>query len=57
MTPASKRAIPGEGVDGYARDYACMPANAFTKAPAGYTHVEAATLTCTGVTAWRSLVV
>jgi NADPH:quinone reductase-like Zn-dependent oxidoreductase len=45
-----------ESVDGYARDYACMPAHAFTKAPAGYTHVEAATLTCTGVTAWRSLV-
>src|SRR4029450_3652804 len=34
-----------------------MPAHAFTKAPAGYTHVEAATLTCTGVTAWRGLVV
>jgi NADPH:quinone reductase-like Zn-dependent oxidoreductase len=57
MTAASKRAIPGESVDGYARDYACVPAHAFTKAPAGYTHVEAATLTCTGVTAWRSLVV
>ncbi|WP_246676935.1 alcohol dehydrogenase catalytic domain-containing protein [Mesorhizobium sp. B2-4-15] len=27
-----------------------------TKAPAGYTHAEAATLTCTGVTAWRGLV-
>src|SRR5207247_9724944 len=34
-----------------------MRAHAFTKAPAGYTHVEAATLTCTGVTAWRGLVV
>jgi NADPH:quinone reductase-like Zn-dependent oxidoreductase len=34
-----------------------MPAHAFTKAPAGYTHVEAATLTCAGVTAWRGLVV
>src|SRR5258708_20082842 len=34
-----------------------MPAHAFTKAPAGYTHEEAATLTCTGVTAWRGLVV
>src|SRR5439155_84833 len=45
MTPATKRAIPGDSVDGYARDYACMPAHAFTKAPAGYTHVEAATLT------------
>ncbi|KRA61758.1 NADPH:quinone oxidoreductase [Caulobacter sp. Root655] len=56
-TPAAKRVIPGETVDGYAREYACMPARAFTKAPAGYTHVEAATLTCAGVTAWRGLVV
>jgi NADPH:quinone reductase-like Zn-dependent oxidoreductase len=57
MTPATKRDIPGESVDGYAREYVCMPAHAFTKAPAGYTHVEAATLTCAGVTAWRGLVV
>jgi NADPH:quinone reductase-like Zn-dependent oxidoreductase len=57
MTPATKRDIPGESMDGYAREYACVPAHAFTKAPAGYTHVEAATLTCTGVTAWRGLVV
>src|SRR2546421_1864652 len=57
MTPATKRDIPGESVDGYAREYACMPAHGFTKAPAGYTPVEAATLPCTGVTAWRALVV
>jgi NADPH:quinone reductase-like Zn-dependent oxidoreductase len=57
MTPAIKRDIPGESVDGYAREYACVPAHALTKAPVGYTHMEAATLTCTGVTAWRSLVV
>ena len=57
MTPATKRDIPGESIDGYAREYVCMPAHAFTKAPAGYTHVEAATLTCAGVTAWRGLVV
>ena len=57
MTFATKRDMPGDSVDGYAREYACMPAHAFTKAPAGYTHVEAATLTCTGVTAWRGLVV
>jgi NADPH:quinone reductase-like Zn-dependent oxidoreductase len=30
-----------------------MPAHAFTKAPAGCTHAEAATLPCAGVTAWR----
>jgi NADPH:quinone reductase-like Zn-dependent oxidoreductase len=57
MTPVTKRDIPGDSVDGYAREYVCMPAHAFTKAPAGYTHVEASTLTCAGVTAWRGLVV
>jgi len=57
MTPATKRDVPGEHVDGYAREYASMPAHGFTKAPPGYTHAEAATLTCTGVTAWRGLVV
>lgn len=57
MTPATRRDVPGESIDGYAREYVCMPAHAFTKAPAGYTHAEAATLTCAGVTAWRGLVV
>ncbi|MBB6412348.1 NADPH:quinone reductase-like Zn-dependent oxidoreductase [Mesorhizobium sangaii] len=57
MTPATRRDIPGESFDGFASEYVCMPARAFTKAPLGYTHVEAATLTCTGVTAWRGLVV
>src|SRR5436189_4045803 len=53
MTPATRRDIPGDSVDGYAREYVCMPAHAFTKAPASYTHVEAATLTCAPVTASR----
>jgi NADPH:quinone reductase-like Zn-dependent oxidoreductase len=57
MTPATRRDVPGDSLDGYAREYVCMPAHAFTTAPAGYTHGEAATLTCAGVTAWRSLVV
>lgn len=57
MTPTTKRQIPGDSVDGYAREYVCMPAHAFTKAPAGYTHTDAATLPCAGVTAWRGLVV
>lgn len=56
MTPAIKREIPGETVDGYASEYACVPAHFFTQAPAGYTHAEAATLPCAGVTAWRGLV-
>jgi NADPH:quinone reductase-like Zn-dependent oxidoreductase len=57
MTPTTRRDVPGESIDGYAREYVCMPAHAFTKAPAGFTHVEAATLTCAAVTAWRGLVV
>jgi NADPH:quinone reductase-like Zn-dependent oxidoreductase len=56
MMPATRRDIPGDTIDGYAREYACMPAHAFTKAPPGYTHVESATLPCAAVTAWRGLV-
>ncbi len=48
---------PGDGVDGYAREYAVRPASWFTHAPVGYTHAEAATLTTAGLTAWRGLVV
>ena len=33
MTPATRRDIPGDSIDGYAREYVCMPAHAFTKAP------------------------
>jgi len=48
---------PGDGIDGYARDCVIAPEAAFTHAPAGYTHAEAATLTTAAVTAWRALVV
>jgi NADPH:quinone reductase-like Zn-dependent oxidoreductase len=48
---------PGDGMDGYAREYVVAPANWFTPAPKGWTHAEAATLTTAGVTAWRALVV
>ncbi|WP_214477249.1 NAD(P)-dependent alcohol dehydrogenase [Mesorhizobium sp. dw_380] len=57
MTPSTRRDVPGESFDGLASEYVCLPAQAFTRAPQGYTHTEAATLTCTGVTAWRGLVV
>ena len=57
MTASTRREIPGETLDGYAREYACMPAHAFTKQPPGYSHAQAATLPCAGVTAWRGLVV
>ncbi|QDO97256.1 NAD(P)-dependent alcohol dehydrogenase [Ferrovibrio terrae] len=57
LTPAIQQVVPGESVDGFASQYVCRPSRAFTKAPAGYTPAEAATLTCAGVTAWRGLVV
>jgi NADPH:quinone reductase-like Zn-dependent oxidoreductase len=49
--------VPGDGVDGYAREVVVAPATAFTHAPAGFSHAEAATLTTAGLTAWRALVV
>jgi NADPH:quinone reductase-like Zn-dependent oxidoreductase len=48
---------PGDGIDGYARERAALPASWFTHAPKGYSHAEAATLTTAGLTAWRALVV
>ncbi len=48
---------PGDGVDGYAREHVTAPVSAFTRAPAGWSHAEAATLTTAGVTAWRALFV
>jgi NADPH:quinone reductase-like Zn-dependent oxidoreductase len=48
--------VPGDGVDGYAREVVVRPASWFTHAPKGFSHVEAATLTTAGLTAWRALV-
>lgn len=46
---------PGDGVDGYARELVTAHTNAFTLAPKGWSHAEAATLTTAGLTAWRAL--
>jgi len=48
---------PGDGVDGYAREWVVRPASWFTHVPKGYTPAEAATLTTAGLTAWRALIV
>jgi NADPH:quinone reductase-like Zn-dependent oxidoreductase len=48
---------PGDGVDGYAREQVTKPTSWFTKAPSGWSHQEAATITTAGLTAWRALVV
>ncbi|MGQ7248838.1 zinc-dependent alcohol dehydrogenase family protein [Halomonas sp. V046] len=51
------KTVPGDGVDGYAREEVVRPATCFTRSPKGYSHAEAATLTTAGLTAWRALVV
>ncbi|TDX29799.1 NADPH:quinone reductase-like Zn-dependent oxidoreductase [Modicisalibacter xianhensis] len=51
------KTTPGDGIDGYAREQVVCPATWFTRAPEGYSHAEAATLTTAGLTAWRALVV
>lgn len=47
--------VPGDGIDGYARQQVTARATSFTRAPNGYSHAEAATLTTAGLTAWRAL--
>jgi len=49
--------VPGDGLDGYARESVVVPATWFTAAPKGWSHLEAATLPCAALTAWRALVV
>ncbi|MFM6852717.1 MAG: zinc-dependent alcohol dehydrogenase family protein [Sphingopyxis sp.] len=49
--------VPGDGIDGYARQCVTAPAQWFTPVPRGYSPAQAATLTCAGLTAWRALVV
>jgi len=47
--------VPGDGVDGYAREVVTASSHAFTVAPRGWTHVEASTLTTAALTSWRAL--
>ncbi|WEE77718.1 NAD(P)-dependent alcohol dehydrogenase [Comamonas testosteroni] len=55
--PSDFQLVPGDGVDGFAREFVNLPATSFTHAPKGWSHAEAATLTTAGLTAWRALVV
>ena len=48
--------VPGDGVDGYATEVVVRPATWFTRAPAGWSALESATITTAGLTAWRALV-
>jgi NADPH:quinone reductase-like Zn-dependent oxidoreductase len=47
--------VTGEHVDGYAREFAVVPAAALTRSPQTLSFAEAATLPCAGLTAWRAL--
>ncbi|WP_066481331.1 MULTISPECIES: zinc-dependent alcohol dehydrogenase family protein [unclassified Sphingomonas] len=49
--------VPGDHADGFARMVVVAPAHHFTRAPKGWSHVEAATLPCAALTAWRAVVV
>ena len=49
--------VPGDGIDGYAREVVVVPQQWFTRVPGGWSAAEAATLTCAGLTAWRALFV
>lgn len=55
--PSDFARTPGDGIDGYAREYVTVPASWVTRAPKGWSHVEAATITTAGLTAWRALIV
>lgn len=48
---------PGDGIDGFAVQSVIRPAAHFTRAPRGWSHAEAATITTAGLTAWRALIV
>lgn len=54
---ANMAEVPGDRNDGYAREEVVAAATSFTHAPKGWSHAEAATLTCAALTAWRSLFV
>ncbi len=50
------RASSGDGIDGFARECITLATAGITLAPKGYTDLEAATLPCAALTAWRALV-
>ncbi len=57
QSAGSFQQTPGDGADGFAAEVVTRSAEAFTHAPKGWSHAEAATITTAGLTAWRALVV
>lgn len=56
-TASKKAAVHGDTIDGFASEIVTVPATALTRVPRGFDAVEAATLPCAALTAWRALVV
>jgi NADPH:quinone reductase-like Zn-dependent oxidoreductase len=56
-SPSHVARMRGEHVDGFAASYVTMAEAGFTRVPQGLTPVEAATLPCAALTAWRALFV
>jgi NADPH:quinone reductase-like Zn-dependent oxidoreductase len=50
------KTVPGDGVDGYARERVVRPGSWFTMAPREWSAAESSVLTTAGLTAWRALV-
>ena len=55
MTEDSAARALGGSMDGVLAEEVVLPASAWVRMPAHLDHVEAATLTCAGVTAWHGL--
>jgi NADPH:quinone reductase-like Zn-dependent oxidoreductase len=49
--------VMGGGLQGAAQEYLRLPEHAVSASPANLSHVEAATLPCAALTAWRALIV
>lgn len=57
ITPKKREGTPGDRGEGMAAEYVTGGVDAFTRAPAGYSFAQAATLPCAALTAWRALMV
>ncbi len=53
--PPNLARVPGDSIDGFARHQITGPTAAFTPTPKNYTAIQAATLPCAALTAWRAL--
>jgi NADPH:quinone reductase-like Zn-dependent oxidoreductase len=55
-TAENMRWISGDSVDGFAVEFSVVDPDSLTRVPSGYSYIQAATLPCAALTAWRALV-